>query len=447
MKTADVVVLGGSAAGFTAAVTARRHYPEKKIVMVRKEDLVPIPCGIPYVIGTIGDNEKNIIPDTGLEKNNIELFKACGQEIDCENKVLRTDSEDIHYDRLILAVGSVPTIPPIDGIDKEGVFFIRKNIEYLKKLQTAVSKASSVVVIGGGFIGIEFADEIKKAGVDNVTILELAPHCLSLAYDNEFCIEMEELLRSRGIKIKTECKVESIAGDECVSFVRTDDGEEIPADMVVIGIGAKANSKLAEEAGLRIGRTGAIIVDKTMRTSDDNIFACGDCSKKIAFFGGRPSPLKLASIATTEARIAGANLFGITRESTGTVGVWSTSVGNLALGTAGLTESMARAQGYNIVVSVIEGPNRHPGMMPGAAMIKMKLVFDAKSGVILGGQVRGDATVGEMINTISVCVERKMNASEIAIFQTGTHPMLTASPVAYQLVNAAEMAISKMRNN
>ncbi|MBN1419705.1 MAG: pyridine nucleotide-disulfide oxidoreductase, partial [Planctomycetes bacterium] len=158
------------------------------------------------------------------------------------------------------------------------------------------------------------------------------------------------------------------------------------------------------------------------------------------FFGGRPSPLKLASIATYEARIAGANLFGIKRESLGTVGVWSTAVGEFALGTAGLTESMAKRHGYRVVAASMEGPNRHPGIMPGAAKIKVKLVFEANSGVLLGGQVSGDQTAGEIINAISACVQRRMTAEDIAMFQTGTHPALTASPVAYAVVNAAEIA-------
>lgn len=446
MKEADIVVLGGSAAGFTAAITARRHHPDRKIILVRKEELVPIPCGIPYVLGTVKDIRKNVIPDAGLEKHDVELVKSEALAIDREKQTLQTVDGDIRYERLILATGSLPSKPPIPGIEKERVFTIHKNLDYIANLKSTVTACKNVVIVGGGFIGIEFADEIKKTGVENVTIVEIAPHCLSLAYDDEFCKEMEEHLRARGIQIRTSCKVESIAGDDAVDTVRLDNGDSIPADAVVIGIGAEANVTLAEDAGLRIGRTRSIVVDKTMRTSDDRIFACGDCAKKFAFFSGRPSLLKLASIATTEARIAAANLFGITRENRGTVGVWSTAVGSLAMGTAGLTESMAIDQGYKIVSSSIEGPNRHPGVMPGAAMTKIKLVFERQTGLILGGQVRGDATAGEIINTISACIERRMTAEDIAMFQTGTHPMLTASPVAYPLVNAAETAISKMNS-
>jgi len=217
-------------------------------------------------------------------------------------------------------------------------------------------------------------------------------------------------------------------------------GETLPAQAVILGIGATANTTLAAQAGLPLGVTGGIAVDRTMRTGDNRIYACGDCAEKVSFFGGRPSPLKLASIATSEARIAGANLFGTRRESIGTIGVWSTVIGETAFATAGLTEVAASAQGYDFVVGRGEAPNRHPGGMPGTCPMKVKLIFEKRTGVILGGQVSGDKAAGEVINAVSAAIQRRMTAEDIAVFQTGTHPALTASPISYQLVNAAEAA-------
>ena len=445
MEQADIVVIGGSAAGLTAATTARRHYPDKTILMVRKEGQVLIPCGIPYIFGTLGGPQKNIIPDAVLERNDINLLVTEATDIDREERILHTEAGEIGYERLILATGSRPAMPPIPGFDLNGVYAIVKDVEYLSGLQQRLETVKDVVIIGGGFIGIEFADEINKAGDKNISVVEIMPHCLALAYDEEFCIEMEKVLESRGINICTSSKVEGIGGDGRVEKVLLSDGTEIKADVVILGIGAVANVDLAKKAGLRIGLTGGIAVDRTMQTSDANIYACGDCAEKVSFFGGRPSPLKLASIATLEARIAGANLFGIRRENIGTVGVWSTAVGNHALATAGLTEGMARERGYEPIAVTIQGPNRHPGLMPGAANTRVKLVFERNSGVILGGQVMGDTTAGEIINAISACVQNRMTAEDIAMFQTGTHPALTASPIATHMVNAAEMAIEQMR--
>ena len=445
MRSADIVVLGGSAAGITAAITARRHHSDRSILLVRKEKQVPIPCGIPYIYGTLGGPEKNLIPDSVLESNKIELVIAEVTRIDREQHRLITGEDEVRYERLILATGSIPTQPPIPGVDLDGVFAILKDMEHLAHLRQRLEQARNIVIIGGGFIGIEFADEINKIDSKNVTVLELAAKCLSLSYDVEFCSEMEELLRSRGVTVRTSATVARIVGHGHVSVVELKDGTSVPADLVILGIGAKANVDLAKEAGLRLGLTGSVAVDRTMQTSDPAIFACGDCAEKISFFGGGPSPLKLASIAQLEARIAGANVYGLRRESDGTLGVWSTAVGDLAMGTAGLTESMAKDRGYEVVAGTVETPNRHPGGMPGAAPVKVKLVFEKHSQVLLGGQVRGSVSVGELINTIAACVQKRMTAEDIAMFQMGTHPALTASPIAYPLVNAAEVAISCMQ--
>ena len=444
MRKTNILIIGGSAAGATAALTARRHYPEKEVTLVRQEKQVSIPCGIPYVFGTIGSPAKNLMPDALVEKEGVKIAVEKVEALDLAKQTVRTSAGEFNYERLILATGSVPARVPVPGTDKDGVFPIFKDVAHLEALQKRLQTATQVVVIGGGFIGIEFADEIQKPGGKTVTVLEIAPHCLSLAYDEEFCVEMEAALRARGVQIRTGVKVAEIQGAGRVRSVRLADGAEIPADVVILGVGAAPNVALAKTAGLKLGPTGAIAVDRAMETSQPGVFACGDCAEKISFFKGRPSALRLASIATLEARIAGANVFGIRREHDGIVGVWATAVGSLALGTAGLTETAARQNGYDFITATEDGPNRHPGTMPGSTMTKLKLVLERRTGELLGGQVRGNGEAGEMINLVSACIQKRMTAEDIALFQLGTHPALTASPVVYHLVNAAELAIAKM---
>lgn len=446
MEKADVVVIGGSAAGPVAAISCRRRYPEKKVILIRKEEQVLVPCGIPYIFGTVDGPEKNLIPDALLSKNGIELIKGEVVEIDRGKKSVSAINGDVvSYDKLVLATGSLPIHLPIPGLDKENAFIVKKDVAYLKNMLDAMSGAKDIVIIGGGFIGVEFADECKKNRDANVTIIEILPYCLQLALDEEFCTEAENMLTERGIKVLTNQRVEAILGDNKVSGVKLSGGEELKADVVILGVGARPNTELAEKAGLQIGRTKAIQVDGYMRTlTDPNVFACGDCAEKYSFFSGKLSRLMLASIATIEARMAGANLFDTRCSNCGVIGVFSTIIGERAFGCAGLTEAVAEQEGFEVVTGESAAVDRHPGSMPGAVPTKVKLVFARDNGLLVGGGVSGGRSVGELMNVISACIQHRMTAYEISLFQMGTHPALTASPIAYQLTNAAELAVAKL---
>ena len=444
MKSFDVVVVGGSAAGIPAAITARRNYPHKSIALVRKETKVPIPCGIPYVFGTVLSNDKNLIPDTVLESNNIELVVDEVVSVDSKKKQISTGSDTIAYDRLVLATGTRPIEPPIPGADLVGVFSAKKDITYLDGMLSYLDGVKDAVILGGGFIGVEFADELRKRGI-KVTIVEMLAHCLMLALDKELCADAEAKMKSLGMNLVTDTKLVEIVGTDKVTAVKLSDGRELKTDMVLLGIGVVPEIALAESAGLQV-KKGGIVVDKHMRTSDPAIFACGDCTAKTSFFTGKESGLKLASIASMEARIAGANLFEDRRAQNGVIGVFSTAIDGLVFSMAGLTEEEAAKNDIEAVCGAAEQPNRHPGGMPGMMPTKVKLIFNKSNGELIGGNARGGESVGEIINTISACIQNKMTADDIATFQLGTHPAVTASPIGYQLVNAAEIAIGAMRN-
>jgi NADPH-dependent 2,4-dienoyl-CoA reductase/sulfur reductase-like enzyme len=450
VKKADVVVIGGSAAGPVAGISCRRRYPEKGVVLIRKEEQVLVPCGIPYIFGTIGAPEKNLIPDALLDKNGIELVKGEAVDIDREKKSISLAGGDVvSYVKLVLATGSLPVVLPIPGLDKENVFIAKKDVAYLRNMLDVMEGVKDVVIIGGGFIGVEFADECRKhrdCKDCSVTIVEILPHCLQLALDEEFCTEAENVLTERGIKLLVNKRVEAVLGDKKVSGVRLSGGEELKADMVIVGVGTTPNTELAKKAGFQIGPTKAIQVDRHMRTlTNANVFACGDCAEKHSFFSGKVSRLMLASIATAEARIAGANLFDVCYSNPGAIGVFSTVIGERAFGCAGLTEAAARQEGFNVIIGESTAPDRHPGSMPGATVTKLKLVFCKEKGLLLGGGVSGGSGIGELMNVISACIQQMVTAYDISLFQMGTHPALTASPIAYQLVNAAELAVKAMR--
>jgi NADH oxidase (H2O2-forming) len=410
MKQADIVVIGGSAAGIAAAITARRHYPEKSIILIRKEEKVLIPCGIPYIFGTLGKPENNLIPDGVLQNNNIELIINEAVELHAkelnpkEKKVVLANGELVLYDKLILATGSSPAVLPIPGFDKKNVYTIKKDVKHLQNLLDALKNVKDLVILGCGFIGVEFADECKKNRDINVTVVEMLDQCLQIVFGEgacKCCQEIEDYLKGKGISIVTGTSIAEVLGDEKITAVKLSNGEEIKADALIVGVGVSPNVELARKAGLATSKTG-IVVDTTMRTSDPNIFACGDCATKFSFFTGQPSTLRLASIATTEARIAGANLYEISRKNPGALGVFSTAVGDLT-------------------VAIVNGE-------------------------LIGGAVKGGPSAGELINAISACIQNRMRANDIAIFQIGTHPAVTASPIAYPLLTAAEIALKKMKS-
>jgi NADH oxidase (H2O2-forming) len=443
-----IVIIGGGPSGVTSAITARRYYPEADITLVRKEEKALIPCGIPYMFGTLDSAEKNLIPDQILTKNNINLLIDEASIIDRDSKTVITSSgNNLFYDRLILATGSSPLIPPIPGVELNNVFAVRKDLEYLKNLLKRLDHSKDVVIIGGGFIGLEFADEFMKRGNLKVTIIELLPHCLLLACDEEICKRVEKKLLERGVNINVGAKAAAISGKNQVEYVELEDGDKIKADTVILGIGVQPNVKLAIECHLAADKREGIQVDDFMRTTDENIFAIGDCAKKRCYLSGLPKGVWLASMATTEARIAGANLFNIRRKSDCAIGIFSTCFGDLAVGSAGLTESAAKELGMEVVTGESVAPDKHPGSIPGAQELGIKLVFEKDTGLLIGGQVYGGASVGEKINFIGSLIQNKMRADEVCTFQMGTHPLLTASPIAYQLINAAQLAVMKLRKS
>ena len=442
MRRADLVIIGGGAAGFQAARSAARHKAVGSIVLIRKEPRAVVPCGIPYIVGTLGSVEKNTLPDKLL--GDTELIIDEVTSIDRQNKTVATArGETVGYDRLFLASGSKPVVPPFPGVNLRNVFAVWKDAEYLEKLHKALQEAEDVIIVGGGFIGAEFADECRKMNC-NVSVIELLQHCLLVNCDEDFCIRIEEKLKAVGVQIRTGCKVQAIEGKDKVEYVVCDRGERMKADVVILAIGVRPNVDLAEGAGLLIGEEGGIVVDQYMMTGDPHIFAIGDCAEKYSFFTGKPTGLRLASTAAREARIAAANLVHPRRQrNLGTMGVFSTMIAGTAVGLAGLTERAAAEQGFDIVIGETAAVDKHPGAMPGATELRVRLIFDRTNGTIIGGECCGGLSTGEMANCMGTLVATGMTVHQVATLRVGTHPALTASPLVYQIVSAAEEAAIK----
>jgi len=441
----DVVIIGASAGGLTTAIAAKRFYPDKSVLVIKREDVGMIPCGIPYVFGTFESVDDDILPaEKFLEPLGVDVLTDEVTEIDARAKLVRTASgKEIAWEKLVIATGSKPVKPEFPGSELEGVYTVPKDYRYLKGFRERVKTAERIVIVGGGFIALEVGDEIRKLGKD-VTLL-VRSRLLRNSFDPEFSKMVEERLRDRGINV-VYGEVERLLGNEHVEKVRLVDGRELPADLVIFSIGYRPNVELAVNAGLRVTRYG-IWTDEYMRTSYPDIFAVGDCVEHRDFFTGKPYGLMLASTATFEARIAGANLFKlqIVRENRRTIGVYSTHVAGLTLAAAGLTEEAAKKEGFEVIVGYGKGPDRHPAKFPDTSMVTVKLIFSRDRGAILGAQIAGGKSVGEMINILALAIQKRLTASELYTLQIATHPLLTASPVGYQILQAAEDALAKLR--
>ena len=348
-KSTDVFVIGASAAGAAAAIATRNWYPGKKVTVVRNVSYTVVPCGIPYIYGYLGGSvEADKIPDALLTGKGIDLIVGQVIDVDRKGKVVKLENGDEYsYEKLVMGIGSQPVLPPIGGLDLENVFPVQKDPEFLNQICKASEGVTDAVVIGGGFIGIEMAEQLKIAGIANVTIVELLPHCLLLACEEEMAIRAEKELEKAGITVCTKSAAKAITGNGKAEAVERSTGEKIKADLVILGIGAEAHVTLAEQIGLTVDKRMGVIVDRFMRTSDPDIFACGDCASKFSFITGDLVPIRLASIACSEGIIAGSNLYKLNRQSNGAVGAFSTKIGDLTLGSVGFSTRMCDGYGMD----------------------------------------------------------------------------------------------------
>lgn len=442
MTKTDILIIGGGPAGLVAAVTARKNNPGKKITLVRELEKCVVPCGLPYIFNRLKSVEKDMMPDKAYTANKIGLVIGRVVKIDAASKkVSLNNKENIKYDKLILATGSRPASIPIDGAELSGVYRIEKDMKYLENLRKAIIKAKNIVIIGGGFIGVELAEELSAMKNKDVSIVEILDHCLIANFDEEFAVLGEENIKKKGVKIYLKTTVEKIVGKDKIKAVKFKNGKQISADLVIMAVGSRPDVELVKNAGVKIVNKEGILVDKFMRTSVPDIFAIGDCAETKNFFTKKSNLIMLVSVACYEARIAGANLYRVSKnliKNRGTIAAFSTCLGGLVLGSAGLSEKEALKNKIKIAFGAAEAPNHHPGTLPNTHKIKVKLIFGKRSKILLGGQIATPENAAEFINLISIAIQQKMTAQELAILQVATHPLITAPPTVYPIIKAAE---------
>ncbi len=452
MKNYDVIIIGGGPSGIITGVTGIKQNPTKSFLMIKEEEKGLVPCGIPYVFHDLDEVSKNKMGPKPFIDAGGEVLVDRVESVDTNKKFVKTkNNKEFHYGRLVFATGSIPFVPKfIEGYDLENVEYIKKSYNYIENLKQKTDKAQNIVIVGGGFIGVEVAEQLAKHSDKNVYLVEMEKYCLYRAFSEDMAKRADEVIRNIDIKLYTEDSVDSIIGEKGkVKSVKLASGKEIDTDLVILSIGYRPNTDLAKKAGLDINSNGAIRCDNYMRTSVDDIFAVGDCSQTIGFITGRTDSIMLASTATAEARILGYNLCNISilRNFVGTLSVFSTEIGGKAFASAGAIEQSAREANVNFVIGTFQDKDRHPGSLDDSQDLFVKLIVSPKGGNIIGGEICGGKSVGELINVIGLAIQKEVTVYELISYQIGTHPLLTTAPTKYVLIKAAEMAISKMKTN
>lgn len=449
MKTYDVIIIGGGPAAIVTGITIKKYFKHKSALMIKEETEGLVPCGIPYIFHLLGnDTDKNKMGPKPFIDLGGEVIINTAIKVDKKKKVIHLKTGELFgYDKLVFATGSLPVVSEsIPGYNLQNVFYIKKSYPYIKDLAAKMSSFKNIVIVGGGFIGAEVAEQLAAANI-NVTLIESEPTCFSKAFSPELSHIATDALKNTKVNVMISTLVKEIAGENNkVKRVILANGNKIVTEAVIFSIGYKANSQLAKETGLELNRYGDIHVDNYGRTTIKDISAVGDCAQTFGFLTGRSDMIKLASTATAEARVLGHNIFGIRIKkcTSGTLGVFSTEINGLAMAASGANDKSAADAGVEIISAKFTSPDRHPGSLPGVSDLTVKLYASPVDGSILGGEAWGGKSVGEIINIISMAIQKSITVYELVSFQIGTHPLLTSSPVVNPIIRTAEEVIFKV---
>lgn len=446
-----IVILGGVAAGAKAAAKAKRLLPDAQIDLYTDDTHVSYSaCGLPYYIeGNFEDYRLLLVRSPGefeqdgihihLKNRAVKILSSTKQvliEALGENRAFLVD-----YDKLIIAVGARPVIPQIRNVDLNNVFTVRK-IEDGIAIRKKAEESSNAVIIGGGYIGIEMLEALVRQNV-RTTLIEYAPTIMQ-NFDDDMSelilVELNKISGERFEILTSEIATEFSGDNSGVKLVRTGSGKEIPADFAVICAGVKPNIEIARDAGIMLGETGAIKVNKRMETNIPDIYACGDCVEENLIVTNTKIWLPLGTNANKEGRIAAISACGGNETFDGVLGSAVTRCLNLSMSMTGLTEKKARTLGIE-PVSVTVTKNDKVGYMPDVNNITLKLIADKNTGKLLGCQGVGAGDADKRVNTVTSALLAGLTAEEF--FKNDLTYAPPFSPTIDPLLNAAQILSEK----
>ncbi|WP_255190918.1 FAD-dependent oxidoreductase [Natronobeatus ordinarius] len=437
------VIVGGDAAGMSAASKAKRDDPDLDVIVFEKGEWVSYAaCGMPYYVkGEVEELEDlvAVTPEEFVEKRDIDL--RTGHEvvaIDPEEQTVTVEADgdrfDQPYDHLLIGTGARAIEPPFDGIDLEGVFTIH-DMDAADAIDDYVDERApeTAAIVGGGYVGIEMAEALSARGLE-VSIFEMLPRTLQ-PFGEETARVVEEHLREEGVELHLETAVSGFDGEERVEAVTLED-DEVPADLAIVGVGVAPNVDLAEEAGIELGPTGAIATDEYGRTSEDDVYAAGDVAEATNVVTGEPDHVPLALTANRAGRAIGATVAGSPTLTGGTAGTAIVKAFELGAARTGLVdEESASEAGFDPVSVTIEAPTR-PHYYPGSTDLTITLVADRESERVLGASLVGRQGA-KRIDTVATALHAELTVAELEgldlayapPFSPTWDPVLTAAKV------------------
>lgn len=418
-----VIIVGGVAAGMSAAAKLKRANKEAQITVYEKSRHVSFgACGLPYFVGNFFEDSQKMIART------VEQFNASGITVNIEHEVLNVDTDNKcitvknlltgetftdTYDKLMIATGASAIIPPINNVDLKHVYTL-KSMEDGEALKHAMQNEAlkRVAIVGAGFIGLEVVEAAKQYGKE-VHVFQLNDRVLVDTFDKEITDLLEEELRTHDVHLHLSQTVTELVGDEAVTQIKTND-ETFDVDIVVLTAGVRPNTSFLKGTGIEMLRNGALVIDHEGRTSIEDIYAAGDCASINHILKSEPAYIPLATVANKMGRIIGENLAGAHHTFNGSLASACLKVMNLEAGRTGLSEQEAMNLGINYKTVFITDMNQ-TSYYPGQSKINVKLIYNADTKVILGGQIVGRKDAVQRVNVLATAIFAGLTTDQLAM--------------------------------
>ena len=453
MNRYQVVVIGGGPAGITLAKILGK---KKSMAVVRPEDFSMVYCAMPYVIEGILPIEKTFKKDNLVIDAGAELIRSAARKIDFENKVVHLDdSTEIGYDKIILATGAVPFIPPIPGVELGGVLGF-KTEEDMRAINRMIENgATGAVVVGAGAIGVELAQALSHKGLD-VHLVDMFDSIMPNMTDKEMVREAEVELAASGITMHLGSKVIEVRGKGFATDVLLENGDTIHFDrgqaagtdegpgIVVFAAGMRPVISLVEGSQVETGHDGIVVNDK-METSVPNVYAVGDCIQFTSGITGEVISGKLATNAVPMSKVLGYNILGQDRRYKGYYNGAATKIGKYFIGGTGMSERIARQAGIDVVTGDSEVTTKFP-IMPGAKKLRLKLIADRSTRKIIGAQIASEEPVTDKIDLLTFAIQKETEVAELAALSYAAQPYQSYFPAANLMVMAAEKILTELEH-